>query len=77
MARQLLKKDEADVLGQAVVIEALYAGEPIAKERLAVGRDAEGVRRISTAIQQGWVVMAIPNARLTMHLTQVCTPVIR
>jgi len=61
VARRLLTKDEADqVLGQAVVVETLYAGEPIAKARLAVGRDAGSVQRVSTAIKQGWVIVSIP-----------------
>ena len=61
VARRLLTEKEADqVLGQAVVVETLYTGEPIAKARLAVGRDAESVQRVSTAIKQGWVVVSIP-----------------
>ena len=60
VARQLLTKDDADILGQAVVVETLYAGEPVAKARLAIGRDAQSARRISTAIQQGWVVVTVP-----------------
>lgn len=58
--RLLTEKDAPGVLGQAIVLETLYAGEPIARSRLAIGRDAEGARRVSAAIRQGWVVVTIP-----------------
>ena len=61
VAEKLLTRDEADqVLGRAVALDPLYAGEPIAKARLAVGRDPSSVQRISAAVDEGWVVLTIP-----------------
>ena len=63
LARAYVLEDEVVEYLGAVVIEPLYAGDPLTKTRLIVGEQAVGLQRLDQADQVAMVIPVKPETR--------------